>query len=131
MTEIRSTVRAGRFIRQERLEDDGRIQSWVLAGERGAVEARGTRSDEIYYLVHKPAAPCPGKTSFFGGHTLLLLVDPAAFPSPDCTVLEGPCHVTLLGYDQSDGHQEYGALCALDVWAWLEDLYRLYLDGKR
>jgi hypothetical protein len=127
VTEIRSTVRAGRFTRQERLEDDGRIQSWVLAGERGVVEARGARPDEIYYLVHKPALP----GEFDGGHTLLVLVNPEAFPESECTVLEGPCNMTLLSYDQSDGYQEYGALCALDVWAWLEDLYRRHLDGKR
>lgn len=124
MTEVRSTVRAGRLIRQERLEDDGRIQSWVLAGERGAVEARGARSDEIYYLVHRPAR----SGEFSAGHSLLLLVDAAVFPEDHCTVLEGPCCVILL---TDHGPHECSILCGPEPWPVLEELYRRHLEGRR
>lgn len=124
MTEIHSTVRAGQFVRQERLEDEGRIQSWVLAGTRGAVEARGVRWDEIYYLVHRPALT----GEFYGGHSLLLLVDAAVFPGDRCTVLEGPCRVTVLN---EDSPHECGPFCGSDSWVVLEELYRRHLeDGQ-
>lgn len=121
MAEILSTVRSGRLIRQERLEDEGRIQGWAVAGERGAVEARelGDR-DEVYYLVHKPALA----SEFSGGHSLLVLVDAAAFPEDHCTVLEGPCNVTLL---TGAGEHECGPLCGPEPWPVLEELYRRYL----
>jgi hypothetical protein len=122
VTEILSTVRVGRLVRQERLEDEGRIQSWVLAGEHGVVEARGARPDEIHYLVHAPAR----SGEFSGGHSLLLLVDANAFLDYHCTVLEGPCHVTLL---PGEGEHECDVLCGPEPWPILEYLYRKHLDG--
>jgi hypothetical protein len=120
VTEILSTVRVGRLVRQERLEDEGRIQSWVLAGERGAVEARGARRDEIYYLVHMLARS--GK--FSGGHSLLVLVDAAVFPEDRCTILDRPCHVTLL---TGECEHECGVLCGPEPWPILEYLYHRHL----
>lgn len=117
MTEILSTVRVGRLVRQERLEDEGRIQSWVLAGERGVIEMRGTGQDCLYCLVHLPAA----QGEFYGGHSLLMLVDAAVFPDHCCTVLDGPCRVVLLASPEHD------TVC--DPWTGLERLYRFHLGG--
>lgn len=117
MIEVHSTVRAGRFVRQERLENNGRVQSWVVAGPKGAVEARGTRADEIFWLAHAPAYH-PG----FGMHSQLILEDPDTFYNAKCTVLEGDCSVLLVyGVRQLP---EIGG----DVWDVLERMYRNFLE---
>lgn len=116
MTKILSTVRAGRLVRQERLEDDGRVQSWVVAGERGVAEARGARAGEIYYLVHRPALA----GEFSGAHSLLVMMDAAVFPDARCTVLEGPCCVILV----------VRGVLVQEPWGPLEELYVTHLEGR-
>lgn len=120
MTEVLSTVRDGRFVRSERLEGEGRVQSWVLAGEHGAAEVRGTASDWLYALVHRPAA----KGEFTGEHSLLLLVDATVWPEDRCPVLEGPC-VPHLVTPAGGSFVE-----AANVWRLLHALYDVFLDKR-
>jgi hypothetical protein len=119
--EVRSTVRAGRLTRQERLEDGGRIQSWVLAGEKGAAEVRGDRAENLYYLIHEPCAAGPDVT-----HSTLVLLDAGVWPEPGCTVLEGDCRPWLFGIPGVRLVARVG-----DLWEDLESLYRVHLADSR
>lgn len=114
---VRSTVRRGRFVASEREEMGGRVQSWVLAGEAGAAEVRGTSAMRLYLVMHRPAAP-PGS-----GHGVLALADPGAFTGK-CPVLEGPCQAWLAFYPFHPG-----GIDLTDPWGYLEAAYRQHLES--
>lgn len=114
---VRSTVRRGRFMASEREEMGGRVQSWILAGERGAAELRGTRADRLYLVMHRQVA-----ASAAVGHGVLLLADPEAFPVK-CPVLEGPCQAWLAFYPFHPG-----GIDLTDPWEYLEAAYRSHLE---
>lgn len=116
---VRSTQRRGRFMTSEREEMGGRVQSWVLAGERGAAELRGTSSQRLYLVMH-----CMVKASTAVGHGLLLLAFPEAFPVK-CPVLEGPCHAWLAFYPYHPG-----GIDLTDPWDYLEAAYRQHLEPE-
>lgn len=119
--QVLSSVRDGRFVRSQRLDNGGRVQSWVLAGGAGAAEVRGTGPGGLYALAHLPS-PRPGEGY---GHGLLTLVDIEALGSK-CTVLEVPCCVILARMPE-----QLAGLELTDPWAELRQVYKVYVEGAR
>lgn len=115
---VRSVIRAGRLVRSEREEDGGRIQGWVLAGEKGAAEMRGTGPARLVLLVHRPSA----SAGEFLGHGFLNWAEPDTFPDARCTVLEGPCMPSLVIWRIPDD------LDLTDPWELLATVYRAHLE---
>lgn len=116
---VRSTERRGRFMTSEREEMGGRVQSWVLAGEKGAAELRGTSSLRLYLVMHTLAG-AEGEE----GHDELARVFPGAF-RPRCTVLEVPCHARLSFHPYHPG-----GIDLTDPWGYLEAAYRVHLEPE-
>lgn len=114
---VRSTERRGRFMTSEREEMGGRVQSWVLAGEKGAAELRGTSPLKLYLVMHRPVNPA---AAF--GHGALVLEFPEAFPVR-CPVLEGPCQAWLAFYPFY-----LGGIDLTDPWDYLEAAYLSHLE---
>lgn len=114
---VRSTERRGRFMAAMREEMGGRVQSWVLAGEKGAAELRGTRPDRLYLVMHRQV-----RESAAFGHGLLVLVDVETFPVK-CPVLEGPCQAWLAFYPFHPGGIDF-----TDPWDYLEAAYLSHLE---
>jgi hypothetical protein len=118
---VHAEERRGRFVMGEYLEMDGRVQSWVLAGEKGAVEVRGTSADRLYILVHSPVP-----RQLYESHSLHVLVDSGVLRE-ECQVLEHGCSVFLIMEDQAQEILGGSYLYLFDSWAALKSVYDCYL----